>query len=232
MQSRLVSVGSSSSLSVIRKQFLPWMRAASTGTRIGTADPAIHSHDPTDEELEQAERAATAEKEPLKTRTIEDNQPTAPHPTTPYASSPKLESTVVGSKVDPSFQQKRPCHRSAEPIEDAICVGVDGTPFSGPEKLPEDDYREYFKDHGPSPISEIEVADTRKPINQATDGSVYEDEINYDVVGWKEEQIDSAEEALRRAEKIFRQRAEEGVPDWPQSRVLRVLRRECFEEEQ
>ena len=31
--------------------------------------------------------------------------------------------------------------------------------------------REYYRTHKPSPLAEVELADTRKPITRATDGS-------------------------------------------------------------
>ncbi|KAK8497550.1 hypothetical protein V6N13_002954 [Hibiscus sabdariffa] len=57
------------------------------------------------------------------------------------------------------------------------------------------DDKEYFRDHKTSPLSEIEVADTRKPIMRATDGTATEAKQNSgDVIGWKPEQLLTAEE--------------------------------------
>lgn len=119
-------------------------------------------------------------------------------------------------------------------IDDVSCVGFDGGPApeekdgrrTGREEEEEDE-REYYKHHKASPLAEIEFADTRKPITRATDGTAY-DGGGKDVIGWLPEQVDTAEDSLRRATEIWKQNAVRGDPDAPQSRVLRALRGEQF----
>ncbi len=58
-------------------------------------------------------------------------------------------------------------------------------------------------------MSEIKLVDTRKPITRATDGTADADEhegLASDVIGWRPEQLDTAEEELRRAAEIFRRK--------------------------
>lgn len=65
------------------------------------------------------------------------------------------------------------------------------------------------------------MADTRKPITKATSGGAYEG--GGECAEWSEEQLDTAEEALTRAEAIFRARAAKGIPEWPHSNALSRL---------
>ena len=146
-------------------------------------------------------------------------------PKPPYAASPRLETTGVNRPLDPITQQKRSIST------DAICAGVDGTPLPNNEEgeqrrreVEEEDYRAYYSHHKASPLSEIEVVDTRKPITRATDGTYGDHEGDKVVIGWFPEQLDTAEEALQRANEIWKQSAMRGDPDSPQSRVLRALR--------
>lgn len=85
---------------------------------------------------------------------------------------------------------------------------------------------EYFKHHKASPLSEIEVADTRKPITRATDGTAGGYFGGDSVITWRPEQFDTAEESLLRATKMWKESAARGVPEWPHSRRLRELRGE------
>lgn len=143
--------------------------------------------------------------------------------------------------VDPTLQQKRSATNQAGSslIDDVSCAGIDGSPWPREEEEKQwsreeqqEEEREYYKHHKASPLSEIKMADTRKPITRATDGTAdsYEDEYGRgrDVVGWLPEQLDTAEEALRRAAEIFKQNAVRGIPEYPHSRVLRSLRGEDF----
>lgn len=135
--------------------------------------------------------------------------------------------------MDPNFQQKRRAHSSAAAVDDVSCVGWDGAPLRGSDKgfekrfeeteekeeEEEDDYKEYYAKHKPSPLAEMEVADTRKPITRATDGSaqdVLSDGGTYVV-------DDTVDAALARAERIFRENAVRGDPDMPHSRALRRM---------
>ena len=117
------------------------------------------------------------------------------------------------------------------------CAGLDGSPWPNDEGREwrkeraeqEEDDKEYFKHHKASPLSEIKLVDTRKPIRRATDGTATDDyDARRDVIRWRPEQLDTAEEALRRAAEIFKQNAMRGDPDAPHSRVLMDLRGEDF----
>lgn len=140
----------------------------------------------------------------------------------------------MNQPLNPHIQQKRQSSTKAEALGEVICAAVDGTPLSNDieneqrdkhEKVESD--KEYFGHNKASPLSEIEMADTRKPITRATDGTA--DAVGSDVIGWRPEQLDTAEEALRRGAEIFRQNAMCGDPEvFPHSRVLRELRGEWF----
>ncbi|WCJ22280.1 hypothetical protein M5689_004375 [Euphorbia peplus] len=150
-------------------------------------------------------------------------------PRVPFGSSPGLESTGVNNPAEPPVQQRRESTSTAL-LDDVECAGLDGTPLpeereKNKQKDEEDD-NEYYKHHKASPLSEIEIADTRKPITRATDGTM--DAKGKDVMGWLPEQLDTAEEALERASRIFRENAMRGNPDSPHGRVLRQLRGEWF----
>ncbi|KAG0532245.1 hypothetical protein BDA96_02G185400 [Sorghum bicolor] len=70
--------------------------------------------------------------------------------------------------------------------------------------------------HKPSPLAEVEFADTRKPITRATDGNAtdrYTDVLGR-LVG------DTVDDSLARAEAMFREAATRGNPEWPHSRAL------------
>lgn len=153
-------------------------------------------------------------------------------PRIPYASSTRLESTGgLNPPSDPIIQQKRR-HATSSLEEVSCCAGLEGTPWPK-DKEEEQRDREYYKHHKASPLSEIKLVDTRKPITRATDGTADADGdgdegLASDVIGWRPEQLDTAEEALRRAAEIFRQNAMRGDPDLPHSMVLRELRGEWF----
>lgn len=174
---------------------------------------------------EQAARAAAAaDKELPRTSAFDDTMPSPPQPATPYDSSPKLESSELGRRRRTGLNmEQRRSHANSPRVKGASCdVGVDGGSIVEDQKV--EDYEDYYKDHRPSPISEIEVADTRKPITKATSGGAYEGGgEGGEWAGWSEEQLDTAEEALRRAEAIFRERAAKGIPEWPHSNALRRL---------
>lgn len=137
----------------------------------------------------------------------------------------------MGQASKPITQQKR---AQSTVIDDVSCVGVYGGPLEEAKtnrrtetKDQEEDNKDYYKHHKASPLAEIEFADTRKPITRATDGTAY-DGAGKDVIGWLPEQLDTAEDSLRRATEIWKQNAMRGDPDAPQSRVLRALRGEQF----
>ncbi|OIW13384.1 hypothetical protein TanjilG_16493 [Lupinus angustifolius] len=142
--------------------------------------------------------------------------------------TPKIKSTGVNQRLDPNLQQKR--NEGTTCLENVSCAGLDGTPWPNDKEKEHriqeeqiEDNREYYQHHKASPLSELEFADTRKPISRATD-----EPPSDDVIGWLPEQLDTAEETLRRATEIWRENAMRGDPDAPHSRVLRNLRGEEF----
>ncbi|XP_028781960.1 uncharacterized protein LOC114738103 [Neltuma alba] len=237
MQSRLLDTTARTSIrmlsAVYRRNLQRRFCAASSGQ---TADPAIHSGEreagpavhkgePQGIKSSRNTKFAETEHEPKEDEFLET-------PKSPYESSAKLKSNGVNQRLDPTFQQKR--KQGSKASEDASCAGLDGSPWpkdSGKdernraEKL--EDEREYYKHHKASPLSELEFADSRKPFARATDGTANSG-AGRDVIGWLPEQLDTAEEALRRATEIWRQNAMRGDPDAPHSRVLRTLRGEDF----
>ncbi|OVA16844.1 hypothetical protein BVC80_1543g310 [Macleaya cordata] len=215
---------------------------AATSTPYRTADPAIHAEDPEGINADEAAKAAAAQKEQKqKPATIEVEGSIKDQSVVKPATQRKLESWGVNPPIDPITQQKRHYCQSImksstpggsasapppppPPLEDFCCVGVDGTPLPmDEEQSQEDEQKEYYKYHKPSPLSEIEMVDTRKPITRATDGGAsagyFGDEV--DVIVWSEEQLDTAEEALRRATLIWKESAMRDDPDSPQARALR-----------
>lgn len=167
-----------------------------------------------------------------KTEETDTEPPVPPNP--PHVSSSRLESYGVNQPLNPYIQQKRKNSIKVEALDEVICAAVDGMPMSndieeqqrGKHEAVESD-KEYFGHNKASPLSEIEMADTRKPITRATDGTA--DAVGRDIIGWRPEQLDTAEEALRRGAEIFRQNAMRGDPAvFPHSRVLRELRGEWF----
>lgn len=112
------------------------------------------------------------------------------------------------------------------------CVGFDGTPNDKKENqrnrsggAQQKHAKDFFTNHKASETEE--VADSRKPITRSAEGPAYYS-LTKDVIGWKPEQLDSADGALTRARKLFEASAERGVPEHPQSKVLRELRGESF----
>lgn len=212
------------------------LRGLSSSSSSGPADPAVHSGDLEGEDAEEAAKAASARPDREHKPTTENTEP-LPFVSTAkprYNTKQKLETTGVNQPLDPNIQQKR-SNSTVASLEDVSCVGVDGRPLptdgdSRKEQEEEEaaDNKAYFEHHKASPLSEIEVADTRKPITAATDGTANAGYFggDYGVVLWKEEQLDTAEEALLRASSLWREAATRGVPDYPHSRVLRALRGE------
>ncbi|CAN1196478.1 hypothetical protein LINPERHAP2_LOCUS43593, partial [Linum perenne] len=220
--------------------------ASSSGGR--TADPAVFS-DERDREVQPAVPSGQPEetrdhyepdnskrepKEPNHRPESETNPLSPPKP--PHSSSTRLETVGVHNPAQPQSQQKR-SYTSASPdqteknLESATCAGLDGSPWPEPDEGRQskagdaayEDDKEYFEHHKASPLSEIEFADSRKPVTRATDGPVAAG--NSDVVGWSPEQVVAAEETMERASRMFRERAARGDPDSPHGRALRSLRR-------
>ncbi|KAM7501184.1 hypothetical protein LguiB_000088 [Lonicera macranthoides] len=226
MQSRFVTTATAFNrlLFFSNKSMRRGFASASTGR---TADPPVHSGPIYDIEAGGAKKSDLAQEE------TEHKQRLVP-PKLPHASSPRLEHTAVNHPVEPTTQQKRR-KSSRNVIEEVSCAGLDGSPWPEEDKdndmekqrgEHEEDDKEYFKDHKASPLSMIELADTRKPLQKAMDRTPYSGFADYGerVVVWRPEQIDTAEEALLRAARIWKERAMSGDPDFPPSRVLRELK--------
>ncbi|KAJ4967887.1 hypothetical protein NE237_014588 [Protea cynaroides] len=197
-----------------------WIRAASSTSR--TTDPTIHMGESKGIDAEDGTKTAAAEGAQQQQQHPEEENPRFPLGKVPVLpSQPKLESTEV-PPPNPSFQQKRSFRASS--LEDVSCVGdCDGLEREYQQQQ-EDDEQEYDKCHKPSPLSEVEFVDTRKPITRATDGTACADEYGENrVIGWSKEQLDTVDEALERAVRIWRENAMRGDPDSPQSRALRAL---------
>jgi hypothetical protein len=150
-------------------------------------------------------------------------------PKSPCESSPKLKSAGVNERLDPNIQQKR--KQGTKALEDVSCAGLDGTPWPEEKERNKEeqnqDNKEYYKDNKASPLSELEFADTRKPVSRVMHGTA-DAKQDGDVIGWLPEQLETAEETLLRAAEMWRQRAMRGDPDAPHSRVLRNIRGEDF----
>lgn len=197
-----------------RTCLLPFARVSTTPFK--TADPAVHSQAPQEEDA--------AEQEHSLQRKYFQSTANEPVKTPPFASSTKFESTVVGPTANPTFQQKRRwSHAAPEPpsLYDVSCVGADGSPLDGSkaedmqwksrdEQV--DEEREYYEHHKASPLSEIEFADTR------TDGEKREDIWGGEGRGYLIR--DTVDDSLRRAEAMFNAARETGDPCLPHSRAL------------
>ncbi|XP_051141636.1 uncharacterized protein LOC127258726 [Andrographis paniculata] len=226
MQSRLAATVAGFSRIGFRKRFL--VRSFGTGATTGrTADPAVHSVEPeevsrTDSIIDEKRRHRSPEQE----STGKDAEPYV-H----TKSGPKLESSGVAPLINPTTQQKRRISN----------YSTDGSPWPKSEdetdrkvqrEEQERDNREYFKHHKASPLSHIQVADTRKPITQATDRGGSENYVKIidgsTVKLWSPEQLDTVDDSLRRAMEIYRRNAEMGDPDSPHGKVLRQLRGEYW----
>ncbi|CAL1357283.1 unnamed protein product [Linum trigynum] len=207
--------------------------------------PAVPSGQPEEtRDHVEPDNAKREEKEPEHRPTSETDPLSPPRP--PHASYSRLESVGVHNPAEPHAQQKRSKYRYMSSsaatsaadrslLDGVTCTGISPWPDEEEEKgkgqskaeAAEDD-REYFEHHKASPLSEIEFADTRKPITRETDDTADAESRGADVVGWGPEQSETAEETMMRASWNWRERAASGDPDTPQGRVLRALRREWF----
>ncbi|CAN8306405.1 unnamed protein product [Cochlearia groenlandica] len=231
MQSRLLAFASAARF---RVSPIAHRRLAS-GSSTSGADPAIYPRDPDCmDDVANPKTAADEIVDVTPQPSLEEQQLVPPK--SPRSTAHKLESTPVGHPSEPHFQQKRK-NTSSPPLDSATCAGLAGSSPWPREETEEEEKRrrrdetksdrEFYKHHKASPLSEIEFADTRKPITQATDGTAYP--AGKDVIGWLPEQLDTAEETLHKASMIFKQNAERGDPEtFPHSRILREMRGEWF----
>ncbi|XP_057722807.1 uncharacterized protein LOC130936693 [Arachis stenosperma] len=216
-------------------------RGLCSATRSRTADPEVHSGElEAGPKVHQSPPKGTESNNTSSTKFVETDHasskkddPLAATPKSPTEPSSKLKSTGVNQPLEPSLQQKRQQSSKASVLEEASCTaGIDEAPFPEEKsrKEQEEDDRGYFKDHKASPLSELEIADTRNPLSRASDRTAdsRREVGSGGVIVWLPEQLDTAEDSLRRATEIWRQNAMRGDPDAPHSRILRQLRGEDF----
>ncbi|MED6125322.1 hypothetical protein PIB30_067461 [Stylosanthes scabra] len=218
-------------------------RGLCSATRTRTADPQVHSAElEAGPEVRESPPQGTKTNDTRSTKFVETDHASSKkedplaNPKSPTEPSSKLKSTGVNQPLDPSLQQKRKQGSKASLLEEVTCAaGVEEAPFPDEKeeeirKKQEEDNREYFKEHKASPLSELEMADTRNPVSRASDKTAdsRREVGSSGVIGWLPEQVDTAEESLRRASEIWRQNAMRGDPDAPHSRILRQLRGEDF----
>ncbi|CAN6219929.1 unnamed protein product [Urochloa humidicola] len=196
----------------------------------GAGDAAVHSGDvPSDDYPDRPPRFSGAEE---ATKGGHGRSHAAPAPPAhggkesvpPFAPS----GNKLGSQqefADPtggaSFTQKRRLSLSSgQPgggARESREAATPGGEESAARKVREED-REYYRTHKPSPLAELEFADTRKPITRATDGGGASDRYAADVPARVVE--DTVDDSLARAEAMFREAASRGNPEWPHSRAL------------
>jgi hypothetical protein len=197
----------------------------------GAGDPAVHSGEPpSDDYAERPPKFSGAEK---ATTGADDRRTSATTPrpsestfTTveaervpPFGTSGKLGSQELADPAAGStFTQKR--RWSSKPAgSDPLGDATPGDEEAAARKVREED-REYYRTHKPSPLAEVEFADTRKPVTRHTDGGA-EDRMENDVPGTMVR--DTADASLARAEAMFREAASRGNPAWPHSRALAAM---------
>ncbi|KNA09610.1 hypothetical protein SOVF_152100 [Spinacia oleracea] len=174
------------------------------------ADPALHSSDPPQgEESDEELKATLADVSP---RTTADKPDPLLQPKAPVSSSPNIGHTGVGGLPEPNTQQRRQLSNRPDQSD-----GVEAQ--KAQKRAQEEDNKEYFKHHKASPLSEIEFADTRKPVTQATDSPTSYYGKDSDLILWKPEQLDTAEDSLLRAVEIWQWNKMRGDPDSPHGRI-------------
>ncbi|CAI9104899.1 OLC1v1003689C1 [Oldenlandia corymbosa var. corymbosa] len=241
MQSKLASRLFQSATAVVPRATIYQSRRRTVSAVTGggkTADPNIHAVDP-EETNDAAQAAKAAPSSTGHSTTTKDDDPYVT-PKMP-GHSPKVQSTGVNRPADPITQQKRRRRSYSTTLSaaDVECAGLDGSPWPEDEDRKmdgrrqraeqEEDNKEYFEHHGASPLSELELADTRKPITRASDGTAGSGYYgNPEVLVWKPEQVDTAEDSLRRAKEIWMWNAMRGDPESPHGRILRKLRGEYW----
>ncbi|XP_062190528.1 uncharacterized protein LOC133893517 [Phragmites australis] len=204
-----------SNLLAVHRRLLSAMPEAS-----GAGDPVVHSGDaPSDDYTDRPARFSGAEEATTGGRGKHPSTPTQSEPAKervpPFAPSGKLGSQeLADSTGGSSFTQKRRLS-SAPAGRDSREEATPGGEESAARKVREED-KEYYRTHKPSPLAEVEFADTRKPITAATDGGAADRFA--DVPGRMEE--DTVDASLARAEAMFREAASRGNPAWPHSRAL------------
>ncbi|RZC57733.1 hypothetical protein C5167_005034 [Papaver somniferum] len=220
-----------------------WVRPScySTSTH-QTADPAVHAEDPTGDDADEAAKHEAAKENQQRgpaRNGLSDLKVDPNDAIKPGKGSTRLESSGVNQPLDPLKQQKRHYGNSSSSqqmkaeggkssplppsLDEVTCVGgMDGPPWPDDHEDSVEDNKEYYKHHKPSPLAKVEVSDSRKPVTQATDGGASESMYTREGdVSFSEEQRDTAEEALLRASRIWKESAMRDDPDSPQARALR-----------
>ncbi|XP_040382416.1 LOW QUALITY PROTEIN: uncharacterized protein LOC102707327 [Oryza brachyantha] len=182
---------------------------SSTSTEAGGAgDQSVHSGGPPSDDYpdrppkfsgaEEATGGGHGKKNP-STAAAPPSEPTKDR-VPPFAPSSQLGSQELADPAGgQSFTQKRRWSSSSGRT-DSRGEATPGDAEAAGRKVRED--REYYRTHKPSPIAEVEFADTRKPITQATDGGAGA-ESSSGVPGKMVE--DTVDDSLARAEAMFRE---------------------------
>ncbi|KAI3939833.1 hypothetical protein MKW98_029609 [Papaver atlanticum] len=235
MQSRKVASLKSASISKWVVSFDPllqqnraiissWVRpnCYSTSTH-KTADPAVHAEDPTGDDADEAAKHEAAKgnqqrgpaRNDLSDLKVDPNDAIKPGKGNPLKQQKRHYSNISSSQqMQTEGGKTSPLPPS---LDEVSCVGMDGSPWPDDEDSVEDN-KEYYKHHNPSPLSKVEVSDSRKPVTQATDGGASESMYTREAdVSFSEEQRDTAEEALLRASRIWKESAMRDDPDSPQA---------------
>ncbi|XP_047065449.1 uncharacterized protein LOC124673410 [Lolium rigidum] len=196
----------------------------------GAGDPAVHSGEPTSDDYTDRPPKFSVAEEATKEADDKHTSATTPRPSEPTSTTtnervpPFGPSGKLGSQelADPAagstFTQKRR-FSSAPAGSDPLGEATPGDEEAAARKVREED-REYYRTHKPSPLAEVEFADTRKPLTRHTDGGA-EDRMEHDVPGTMVR--DTADASLARAEAMFREAASRGNPAWPHSRALAAM---------
>ncbi|XP_044964341.1 uncharacterized protein LOC123424732 [Hordeum vulgare subsp. vulgare] len=205
-------------------------RALSTWTTSsqasGAGDPAVHSGEPLGDDYAERPPKFSGAEEATEGRG-HDKHP-SPRPTEasakerrvpPFTPSGKLGSQELADPAAGSTYTQKRRWSSAPAGSDPLGDATPGDEEAAARKVREED-REYYRTHKPSPLAEVEFADTRKPVTRATDGGA-EDRLEHDVPGSMVE--DTADASLARAEAMFREAASRGNPAWPHSRALAAM---------
>ncbi|KAG8079335.1 hypothetical protein GUJ93_ZPchr0007g3468 [Zizania palustris] len=183
----------------------------------GAGDPSVHSDGPPSDDyadrspkLSGAEEATRGHGKKSKNRSTAPPSESTKERVPPFAPSGKLGSQQLTDPARGSaswFTPKRRFSSGRHSREEETPGGEESTP----RKVGEED-REHYRTHKPSPLAEVEFADTRKPITPVTDAGAA-DRFADVVPGTMDE--DTVDTSLGRAEPMFREAASRGNPEWP-----------------
>ncbi|GJN10691.1 hypothetical protein PR202_ga28808 [Eleusine coracana subsp. coracana] len=201
--------------------------SASTTTEAGGAgDPALHSGDaPSEEYTDRPPRfsaaTATGGGHASKRQPSPSSEPSKERvpPFAPSGNKLGSHQELADAAADSTFTQRRRFSSSFTQKRQFSSreAATPGGEEAAARKVREED-REYYRTHKPSPLAELEFADTRKPVTQATDGGAADRLDAYVSSATPATVEDTADDSLARAEAMFRDAASRGNPDWPHSR--------------